>query len=338
MSKISLIGIGWLLLLAACTTTSRISSLNLDVMVPAKIPLSPQNHKIAAVYRNLRQVRPPEIQQPDSDGTPENIDSIASWHYFRTFCQTLEEIGYFDTICQIVLKPVPGDSLELPPLTPADWQEIRSVLPDAGAVLAFDFFITEGKTSYWKEFNIFNKEVLTTAVWQIILPDSVHYLYQKTDTTWWEGEAFSQLEMRKKLPPPQTAVLEGAAEAGRAFAQKLAPHWETVERVLYLSGNYELQAATQLALNNEWLQAAEIWKRHIASPNKNIVAKCTFNLALASEMAGNFEAALDWAIRSYYIFNEQNPEHAARCKAYIRILSQRKAEISQLDNQLGRVN
>jgi hypothetical protein len=59
-----------------------------------------------------------------------------------------------------------------------------------------------------------------------------------------------------------------------------------------------------------------------------------FNMALASEMEGYIDAAIDWTVKSYHVFGEENKLHAENCKEYIRILSTRKRDLKIIEQQI----
>ena len=97
----------------------------------------------------------------------------------------------------------------------------------------------------------------------------------------------------------------------------------------------ELKKAEQLVKENRWLDAAEIWKKNVTNSNKNVAAKSMFNLALACEIEGELDAALDWVVKSYYVFKDDNEVHEFNCKEYIRILGMRKIDIQKIELQVN---
>jgi hypothetical protein len=103
----------------------------------------------------------------------------------------------------------------------------------------------------------------------------------------------------------------------------------------YHSGNVELSKTDKLIEQGEWLKAAEIWKANIDNKNKKIAAKSMFNLALANEMSGNLDAAIDWAVKSFQVFEQKNEIHYQNCMEYIQIIGQRKLDIKTIDKQLN---
>jgi hypothetical protein len=57
-----------------------------------------------------------------------------------------------------------------------------------------------------------------------------------------------------------------------------------------------------------------------------------YNLALACEMNGDMDAAIDWVIKSLYVFGDKNPVNEFNCKNYIKILALRKLDIKKIES------
>ena len=133
------------------------------------------------------------------------------------------------------------------------------------------------------------------------------------------------------LPPRKHAVLASAEMEGEKFAEFLIPHWTEAERVYYRSGHIELKKTEELVEQNRWMEAAEIWKKNVNNKNKNIAAKSMFNMALACEVNGEIDAAIDWVVKSYHLLGSKNEIHEFHCKNYIEVLGWRKANIKQIE-------
>lgn len=157
------------------------------------------------------------------------------------------------------------------------------------------------------------------------------YSYRKTDTIKWIKPASSLEEAKRILPPRKDAILNAADIAASRFIEFLVPHWIEVERIYYKSGQIDMKKTEALIEENRWLEAAEIWKKNTTNKNKSIAAKSMFNLALACEMNGNMAAAIDWAVKSFYVFGTKNEFHAENCKNYIQILARRKIDIQNIE-------
>jgi len=169
--------------------------------------------------------------------------------------------------------------------------------------------------------------------WAIaIKTDTLSYLYNQMDTLIYEASDFPvNLSDHTKL---NLLVNNSSEYLGRFFGSKIIPTWLTVERLYYKSNNQNMLLAEKYALNNEWLKAAEIWNKQTKNKNPRMAAKACYNMALACEMEGKLDAAIDWLVQSYSILKENNEEHKDNCKRYIAVLAIRKKEIEKLEHQV----
>ena len=230
-------------------------------------------------------------------------------------------------------------------------RQIQNIAGSTGAdlFLSLDFFAAvDGiysssymRTNYIQSYNGYINDpnmareiVYILACWNVYDLKTVEFSrsLQKLDTIQWMEPAYSLKEAKRTLPPRLEAVFNAADIAGSRFAEFLVPHWIEVDRMYYQSGHMELKKTDELIKENRWLEAAEIWKKNTGNSNKSIAAKSTFNMALACEMNGNMDAAMDWAIKSFQIFEYRNPVHAFNCQEYIKILARRKLDIQKIEN------
>jgi hypothetical protein len=58
-----------------------------------------------------------------------------------------------------------------------------------------------------------------------------------------------------------------------------------------------------------------------------------YNMALACEMNGDMDAAIDWAVKSFHA-RHKDIYHSGACQKYINILGQRKLDIKKIENKL----
>jgi len=217
-------------------------------------------------------------------------------------------------------------------------KEISAIADSTSAdvLFSFDHFFTENGIAYFVYNFTANEAVKVHYSWTAydLKQKKLGFHFSKTDTIYWSHSA-SKTEAMKKIPPRRDAVLNAADIAGTNTAKFLVPHWSTVQRMYYVSGNTEIKPTQELVKQGKWLEAAKVWKANVNSPNKNIAAKCKFNMAVACEMNDQLDAALGWAVESYHVFGEKNEIHAANCRDYIRILSQRKLDVSLLEKQFS---
>jgi hypothetical protein len=79
---------------------------------------------------------------------------------------------------------------------------------------------------------------------------------------------------------------------------------------------------------NEWAAAAEIWNKYVNDPDPKIAGWACHNMALAAEMEGDLDAAVEWAKKAYLDYNNK------KSRNYINILKNRIADQAKLKEQL----
>lgn len=215
-------------------------------------------------------------------------------------------------------------------------RQIQQIANSTGAdlFLSLDFFAAVDGIYSSSHMRMAREIVYTLVCWNVYDLKNVKFerTLQKLDTIQWTEPVYGLKEAKRKLPPRKDAVFNAADIAGSRFAEFLVPHWIEVDRMYYPVGNKEMKKTDELIKQNQWIEAAKIWKKNTINKNKNISAKSMFNMALACEMNGDMDAAMDWAIKSFYIFGDRNPDHAYNCQEYIKILARRKLDIQKIED------
>lgn len=389
-----LITLAVVLVLQGCNTLYRTSTVNIEVMIPAKVKLPQKYKRIAIKYNNSNVSYNPYFatyydgEQARKDML--NTDSLASEVYFKMFTETLKNNILFDSV--VILNPtylndysytglevemdsvflkssieeikpskiavrslktmlgkfIPEDRTNVIKIDPEyalyTRSEIDKIAENTGAdlFLSFDFFAGFDGIHINNRTKAGAETVLNIAFWNIYDLDTreLIYFYNKYDTIYWNTnhlagvEVYNMKNAKKYLPERKDAVLNAADIAGTNFAELLVPHWLEVQRMYYKSGHAELKQAEELIEQNKWLEAAELWKKNVDNKNKSIAAKSMFNLALACEINGDIDAAIDWTVKSFHVFESKNAEHYYNCQDYLKILQQRKLDIRVIDEQV----
>ncbi len=216
-------------------------------------------------------------------------------------------------------------------------EELKSIADSTGAEALFslDFYSSRDGIQFYPTFEIGVEYVYVMAFWNIY---DLHQLQlrafqPKIDTIAWRTYTYSQKLAPKYLPPRNDAIYNAADIAGTKFADYLIPHWIEENRIYYYSGQTELRKTKKLIEENKWMEAAKIWKANVNNRNKKISAKSKFNMALVCEMQGDYDAALDWVVQSFFVLGLKNEEHSINCQNYIRVLAKRKMELNIIDKQ-----
>jgi len=122
------------------------------------------------------------------------------------------------------------------------------------------------------------------------------------------------------LPPH--ALPETAYAAGRAYIQRFLPGYYVVRRDLYKrtsgSAKNQFKAGYRRAEVANWQGAMEIWEELSDHGKRKTAGRACLNVAVANEVLGDTDFALEWARRSY----EYHDDKLGR--RYSKILLERK--------------
>ena len=324
--------------LTGCYTTNRFSIINMEIFLPGNHNISSENKNAAVVYNNsnhkMDSVASSYILMEEMYYDTLNFDSIASEIYFDNFTNSLRDLSFHDTIIKLD-NQYPNtifDNFNI--LTKSEFDSLKA-LKSFDLLYSFDYFDIKDVT-YEIIYGEIEMYVLIKSFWTIydfnLNHEAKTLLKNDTIRFYHRSNSVSYIKNIEKVRPDH--LNEASFDAGNLFSRLLVPHWEEVERLFYLSGNFQMQLANEYALKNEWLKAAEIWKKYTTNKNKNIRAKCMYNLGIANEMEGNLDAAIDWVIKSFYVFENRNSRHRKICLNYIKILSQRNLDIKALEQQI----
>ncbi len=336
---------GLVFLMWGCSSMQRFSAVQLDILRPAKLDIPETQKNVGIIYRNVITFDDISgfLKYFDYADNPTEIfsENPVAYHYLEVFTKELADSERFEKIEYIpAIEPeyqLPDSSL-ISYLTPEEIRKYKQLYPHVDLFLFADFIHSTHLKFQLDESLLLALEVYTSTIWQLsgVLNDTLIYQYSKTDTVAWEDLSYSLNGISRKFPSVEQAMIEGAGVSALGFSRLFHPYWETVNRMMYLSGNYEMKIALKYANNNQWEEASSIWEKYTQNKNKYISAKAMFNLALACEVSGDIEKALDWVIKSYLVFDESNEEHSFNTKDYISLLALRKREYQLLNKQLAK--
>jgi len=137
------------------------------------------------------------------------------------------------------------------------------------------------------------------------------------------GETPAQVQYQ--MPDKESSLLVTARDAGKSFARYISPYWKTETRTLYAYGSNKLVEAGNLALGGNWPAAVDIWFELSKFPQRSVASKATYNMIVASEMAGDIDLAISWAQQTVDRFRLK------RGARYLEQLQARKAQLTQLN-------
>ena len=106
--------------------------------------------------------------------------------------------------------------------------------------------------------------------------------------------------------PTKKEILEYACkQLIDQYIKRLLPYWERKERMIY-SGTFDFTKAESYLKNNQVDKAAFIYRNYINHKDNNLKIAALHNMAIAAEMKGSMEAALEWAKESNKLYRSDS--------------------------------
>lgn len=109
--------------------------------------------------------------------------------------------------------------------------------------------------------------------------------------------------------PPRDALPRTAFAAGQQYIQRFLPSSFTVKRDLYKRGKIGkkkmFKAAFRRTETGNWQGAIDIWSDIEKRAGRKNAGMACLNIAVANEVLGNKDLALQWAQRSYELYNNK---------------------------------
>ena len=327
--------------LSSCT-----SSVRVQVLQPADISLPDSIDRFAVANRSL----PAEGQQLGNiveglfSGEGIGSDKRASGEAVVGVTNGLQESPRFE-VTQVPEQLYGTGTDQMP--APLDWVEVERLcsLSNADALIVLEVFDTDskrrfdtkpktrtvdGETVEYMEHTA-NLDMTATTGWRIYYPDDKLIV---DNYTFDDGKTFTAKDdnlagAKSKLPSKENAAKEAAYVAGQAYAMRISPMFVWVSRDYYKGGSADMKMATMRAKSNDWSGAAEIWKKLAeSSSDPKVKKRATYNMALAAEMEGNLDLAIDWAKKARDLGMKKAIQR-------INVLEQRKLDEQRAADQMG---
>ncbi len=338
---IFIIGIG----LFSCKT----KSISVKVLKPAEIYIPSNIKTLALINRSLPAKgngnQFSNVVEGLFSGEELFVDRDASQRAVSGLADGLQNSPRFDITVPDGLDLRGIGSAKFPP--PLEWKKVeqicRNYSADALILLeTFDSNTSKHFDSRQKTRKEDNKEVNYTeytatidisvnAGWRIYDPENHKIIDQNifVDRKTWDRIGKTKKEAENNLPGQAHAVNETGYFAGKRYAVRISPNWIWVTRHYYVKGNDDFKNAKYKADAKRWEDAAEIWKKYVNDPDIQIAGRACYNMALASEILGKFDIALNWAQKAYADY------HLKDALQYINILENRIRDAERLDRQMN---
>lgn len=319
----------------------------LDVMRPAEVVFAPEAQKLLIINNSVPQ--PAEyghkLQQLNVNARNISVDKdslalfclgalhegISQNEFFRKTELQLKSANYSRNF----LSPKPLDSVLIKSLCK---------IYDSDVILSLDrLMVNDVITEYqYENANYFVATFVAfyESQWSIQYPDKnkVSTVVFK-DTLYWESESFLRRRALAGLPKHADALIDGALYVGRNSVNRIIPYWDKTDRYLFTTSNKLMKKGFEKVVVRDWNGAISDWTElYTKTKSKTQKGKAAYNTAIAYEISGDLENAVEFALRAANIFADLP---TVEYKTFIQVtdyldeVRKRKREIDRLKIQLG---
>jgi hypothetical protein len=327
-------------------TSCKTAHISIQVLKPAQITLPADVKTIAFVNRSLPDKKDRVKNVIEGAFTGESIfaDRIGSEECIKGVLNGLNNSPRFGALMPtgVDLRGSGGRQFA----NPLDWETVERICKTSGAdaLACLEVFDSNNRTGMSnrkvtkkeKEKEITYVEYTATlnidieSGWRVYFPASRQIIDQNiyNDSKSWSSTSDAGKKAEQGLPTKDHAVSEAGFYAGNQYARRISPLWIWVGRDYYKKANDDFERARRKVAVNDWKGAGELWEKYVSDSNPKIAGYACYNMALASEMDGTLEAAIEWAKKAYVDYKLKNARY------YLNILQQRLNDQYRLDEQM----
>ena len=318
----------------------------LDILRPAKVEFAPHVENLLIV--NNSKVQPTDVGHTiiSLNGQTQKVetqtDSVALF-CLSVLTEEIEMTDFFASVDLLLNSINYGQNFNS--VTPLQRMTVEELCKthDVDAVLSLDHVAAKSEVqeyydSSWMQFTAVMATLYET-FWSIHYPNkigttAVHF----KDSLFWESESYNRAKALEALPDRQHALIDGAMLAGQNSAKRFVPYWEKGDRYFFDSNKKLMKQGMDSVYVKNWEGALDCWERVFNSTkNMKLQAEAANNIAIANEILGNYDKALEYTQTAFDTFNSQvliDYELLIRLLAYSYELQRRKNEIELLNKQL----
>jgi tetratricopeptide (TPR) repeat protein len=326
----------------ACKTTY----VTVQVLKPAHITIPSKINNLVFVNRSLpaKSERFKNILEGAVTGEAILADRIGAEECIKGVIANLNESPRYKAVAPGNINLKGTGTREFPPAL--EWDIVEDICKQnqADALITLETFDSNNsveigerqaerkdgqRTIKYVEF-IATLHVQVESGWRIYYPAEKRIIDQNVynDAQSWSNTSDARKRAEAGLPLIENAVGDAGFYAGKQYAFRISPMWTNVSRYYFNKGNVDFERADRFGKSGDWKGAADIWIKYVNNSDPKIAGNACYNMALAQELEGNLEEALDWARKSYTKFNNKKGRY------YANILQQRIYDQSRLDEQM----
>lgn len=335
--KTGLLLFSLLLSISSCVSYKK---LTIEIVKPAGYHIPPEIKKLSIVSRNLKyesdtlQNYYARNNHLIKDKILFNTDSLARKTCIDSLAVNLLKQNRFDTIFIYPINYFPLIKVKKVGPNKADWYKIITQETKTDGLIILDMFSCF-YSNQENEGSDAGANVVTSNIWTFYDANKqkITDRFVQIDTLYWDGRDENGVK-KVRIPAKKEAITLSAGVIGENFSKHLLPSWTTVYRDIMVCNNVDLKNAGELALKSNWETATDIWKKYAESRNRRNQIVGLYNLALASEMNGDVDRAIELTDRAAkastgFLWSLENE----MVRKYSAVLYQRKNELKKLSSQ-----
>ena len=328
------------------TSCSELLYTSLDVLRPAKVTFAPDANNLLIINNTAKQPHNlghrTDLLNQKTKITVIDTDSLPLF-CLGSLTEELESNGFFTTVklAQNSLNTSANFSI----INPLEYDSVTKLckLNKADVILSLDKIkVNDDISEYYLNdrssfLGVF--EVRYESYWSIHYPNKMEVTpISFKDTIYWESESYNRKSVISGLPKRTDGIIDGALNVGKKSVGRFLPYWEKADRYFYNSSNKYIKQGMDSVYVKNWKSAIESWQKAYKSKNALLQAHAANNIAIAYEITGDIDKAIEYATLSYYTLGKSafsDTKSFIRLSEYMNELNVRKNDIGTLKKQLG---
>lgn len=311
------------------------AEMEIQVMDPAVLTLPLHVEEIVYLNRSIH----PEILYTDtSQWTPEELnilDTIVRNWIFGGVREAMHFSPLFDLEGIKIIGARRKDTIGLQdPMTKFRMKLLGQSYPADAAISLEHYNIKDSVGINRREDGMFEAYMsfYSISAWRFydLVSDTVLDSHVLREFSEWITEGETMQSALDKLPPAVDAIRETAFNAGMRYGERISPTWKATRRFYYTGGGKEMREAARFVAAGEWKRAAFLWDQLSEDEHEHerTAARASYNLSVHYEMEDDLVMALDWAVKSFSIRQDD------LTLEYIDLLRKRYNDRKKLAKQL----
>lgn len=335
----------WVICCLAITSCNT-AKVNLQVLVPADISVPSHIKKVVVANRSLPEKKETAVNILEGFISGESIlaDREASSQCIKSLVKELNSNPRYEAMLKDDDELRGTGTRQFP--EPLNFEKVISICKQYGAdgLIVLETFDSnldlnvgteqEKKKEGDKEVTvtnyISNLRINVNSGWRIYDPVNFRIVDQNqfVDEKHWSGKGDTEKKARRDLPSKRAAINESGAYSGMRYGKRISPNWKWVSREYYVRKHASFKVAQQYVKKDQWDKAAELWNAMSKEKDPKTAGRACYNMALANEMEGNLDVAINWAEKAYTQYNIK------AAKSYIKILKTRLRQQDKINEQM----